>query len=248
MLQCISPHLAIDQAAFNNYIDQYQRWLYRIRFACTYHHPTTLDGVKSFLPVIPLLNPARSELDPPKRDPPHAHPEFDFSWGTGPLVDSFGSIYYLNGSHSRRPGHEDIEVYNQEENEYLWKPLRRLGQTNEYIHPIVFYRSIVHGWDKHSPLRKGWKREHRRGEDGKARFWWYMDKETEKIALPEWAILPNLPEKPDFERAWYNGCEKTKKTLEKLGAIEGYGANDFLESLDKGIDFGFDAKPQNQWP
>jgi uncharacterized protein (DUF2235 family) len=248
MLQCISPLLAIDQVAFNNQIDQYQRWLYRIRFACTYHHPNMWDGVKGFLPIIPLLNPAPSGLEAPKRDPPHPHPEFDFSWGTGPLVDSFGGIYLLNGSHPRRPGHEDVEVYDEKEDAYEWKSLRKLGRTNEYIHPIVFHRSIVHGWDKHSPLRKGWKREHRHGEDGKARFWWYMKKEDETIALPEWAILRDVPERPNFERAWYKKCEKTKRTLEKLDAMEGDGANDFLEILDRDIDFGFDDKPQSQWP
>jgi hypothetical protein len=251
MLQCISPHLTIDQTAFNNYLEQYKRWLFHIRFACTYHHPTKWDRIRAYLPkapIIPFINPAPSELDLPKRDPPHKHPEFDFGWGTDPLVDSFRGIYHLVGSHTRSPGHEDVEVYNQEEDEWSWESLRKIGQTNEYIHPIAYYRSIVRGWDKHSPLRKGWAREHRRGDDGKARFWWYMRKGEETIALPEWAILPDLPQKPNFERAWYGKCEKTKKTLDSLSKVEAYGTNDFLAILDKEIDFGFDERPQNQWP
>jgi hypothetical protein len=251
MLQCISPHLAIDHDAFNRYMDQYKRWLFRIRFACTYHHQNTWENVKSYIPgmpIIPFINPAPSDLDPPRRDPPHAHPNFDFSWGTGPLVDSFGGMYHLNGIHSRSPGHEDVETYDEEEEVYIWKPIRELGLTNEYIHPIVYHRSIIHGWDKHSPLREQWNREHRHGNDGRARFWWYRDNEKDTIALPEWAILPDSEARPNFERAWYRRCEKTKKTLDKLAEVEEYGKKDFLECLDEKIDFGFDDKPQNQWP
>lgn len=247
MLQCISPHLTIDQAAFDDYLDQYKRWLFRIRFACTYHHQTTWDNIKAYIPNVPLINPAPSELDPPKRDPPHAHVDFDFSWGTGPLVDSFGGMYHLNGTHMRVPGHEDVEVYEKDEAP-SWKPLRALGQTNEYIHPIVLHRSLVHGWDKHSPLKDGWDRKHRRGEDGKARYWWFMNDDPEKIELPEWAILPDLPRQKNFERAWYQKCEKTQRTLSKLKDVEEFGGKDFLGRLDEEIDFGFDNKPQNEWP
>ncbi|KAH7086790.1 hypothetical protein FB567DRAFT_51366 [Paraphoma chrysanthemicola] len=248
MLQCISPHLTIDQEAFNEYLNQYRRWLFRIRYACTYHHETAWDKAKSFIPNIPLINPAPSELEPPKQSPAHAHTEFDFSWGTGPLVDSFGGMYHLNGSHMRLPGHEDVETYDEEEKHYHWKPLRNVGLTNEYIHPIVLHRSLVHGWDKHSPLKDRWNREHWRGTDGKARFWWYMDGEKDKIALPEWAILPDRGDTPNFERAWYNKCEKTRKTLDALNKVKEYGDKDFLACLDAKIDFAFDERPQNEWP
>lgn len=248
MLQCIAPHLTIEKEAYHGYLDQYKRWLSRIRFACTYHHDTMWDKARSYIPAIPFIGSEPSEIDPPRRDPPHVHPEFDFSWGTGPLVDSFGGMYHLNGTHKRIPGHEGVEIYDKEEGVYNWTPLSELGRTHEYIHPIVLHRSLVHGWDKHSPLKDGWHREHRRGEDGKARYWWYMDGEKDTVALPEWAVLPDSPGKKNFERAWYNKCEKTKNTLEKLGAIKEYGPNDFLATLDKEIDFGFDNKPQNEWP
>jgi hypothetical protein len=251
MLQCISPHLTIDQEAFDGYLDQYNRWLTRIRFACTYHHQTTWENIKSYLPsipYIPLINPAPSGIEPPKRDAPHAHPELDFSWGAGPLVDSFGGMYHLNGTHTRMPGHEDAETYDAAAKEYKWSPIRALGRTNEYIHPITYHRSLVHGWDAHSPLQKGWKRKAERGADGKARFWWYMHGEEKKIELPEWAILPNLPGRPNFERQWYLKCEQSEGTRAKLSCVKEYGEKDFLEVLDEEIDFGFDNKPQNQWP
>jgi len=251
MLQCVSPHLAIDHGAYTEYLSQYNRWLQRIRYACTYHHQSTWDKATSFLPnmpQIPFINPAPSTLDLPKRDPPHAHPEFDFGWGAGALVDSFGGMYYLNGSHMRVPGHEDVEAYNENEKHYHWKPLRDLGLTNEYIHPIVHHRSIIRGWDKHSPLKEGWNRGHWRGDDGKERFWWYKDGEKDKIALPEWAILPDQHDRANFERAWYAKCEKTKKTRDALQKMKEFGEEDFLASLDQKIDFGFDNKHQNQWP
>ncbi|KAL5115303.1 hypothetical protein ACEQ8H_006816 [Pleosporales sp. CAS-2024a] len=250
MLQCISPHLAIDQTAFDNYIAQYLRWLASLRFACTYHHPKIWGRARKHLPKvphIPIIWPKGDELRPPKRDAPHAH-DLDFSWGTGPFVDSFRSVYHLAGSHKRRPGHEDVEVYNQDEDAWEWKPLRHLGATNEYIHPIALHRSIVRGWDKHNPLRKGWTREHRKDDEGNARYWWYMHEGKEVIELPEWAILPDVANKANFERAWYRRCEKSKKTIDRLSMVGSFGENDFLAVLDKEIDFGFDAKPQNQWP
>jgi hypothetical protein len=253
MLQCISPHLAIDRNAFTLYLAQYKRWLFRIRYACTYHHDSFLDKAWDLipkLPRIPFINRGSAELPRRRRDPPHAHTEFDFSWGTGPLNDSYGGIYLFNGTHMRIPGHEDVEEYDEQFKEPVWTSLRGLGDTNEYIHPIAYFRSLVRGWDPHSPLKAGWNREDWRGkQDGKVRFWWYKDGEKEKCALPEWAILPDKSgEEFNFERKWYNECEKTKKTLDKLAGVKGFGSRDFLEVLDETIDFGFDERPQNIWP
>ncbi|KAF1840427.1 uncharacterized protein K460DRAFT_297110 [Cucurbitaria berberidis CBS 394.84] len=252
MLQCISPHLTIDRAAFELYLAQYKRWLFRIRYACTYHHETWGDWAWSYvpkLPSIPIINPGPDEFTAPRRDPAHAHTDFDFSWGTGPLVDPFGGMYHLNGTHKRVPGHEDVETYDEKSKEPKWKPIRDIGQTNEYIHPIVHYRRLVRGWDTHTPLKDDWNRDHWRGKDGKDRFWWYKNGEKDKCALPEWAILPHVSDKEyNFERKWYGECEKTKKTLDALAKVEEFGQNDFLTTLDKKIEFGFDNKPQNLWP
>lgn len=227
------------------------RWLSHISYACTYHHRTLRDKAISRLPrppKVPFVRYPPSQLNPPRRDPPHAHTNFDFGWGVGPLLDSFKGMYHLLGSHTRVPGHEDVEIYDEEEKHYHWKPIRDIGETNEYIHPIVHYRSIARGWDKHSPLKDGWVRDHWRGTDGKARFWWYKEGEKDKIVLPEWAILPDQEGKPNFERAWYLKCEKSQKTVAALRKVEEYSKDDFLEALDRKIDFGFDDKPQNQWP
>lgn len=252
MLQCISPHLNIDRHAFEAYLAQYKRWLFRIRYACTYHHESWGEWAWGFVPKpphIPIIYPGPSELAPPQRDPPHVHTEFDFSWGTGPLVDSFTPMYHLNGSHTRMPGHEDVENYNEKASGYKWTPLAQLGPTNEYIHPIVYHRSLVNGWDLHSPLKNNWNRDHWRGHDGKERFWWYMDGQRDTCALPEWAILPDRPGQVyNFERKWYSECEKSEKTLSSLKKVTAFADGDFLTTLDAKIDFGFDEKPQNQWP
>lgn len=252
MLQCISPHLAIDREAFEQQIAQYKRWLFRIRYACTYHHTTLTERVMGFLPKmprIPLIHEGPDEFDPPPRDPVHAHPDFDFSWGTGALIDSYTPFYRLNGMHVRVPGHEEVEEYDKASKEPKDKWLITRGPTNEYIHPIVYMRSLVRGWDSHSPLRTGWIRDHWRGTDGKERYWWHKDGEKHLCVIPEWAILPHLSDTEyNFERYWYNECEKTKKTADALAKVEAFGTNDFLETLDKHIDFGFDSKPQNLWP
>lgn len=250
MLQCISPHLTIDHSEFMQFLDQYKRWLFRIRYACTYHHETVTDKIKSYIPNIPIINPGPTDLDPPKRDPPHAHTEFDFSWGTGPLVDSYTGLYYLNGSHTRVPGHEGAEIYNDQEREYQWQPLRSLGPTNEYIHPIVYHRSIVHGWDTYSPLQTNWIRENDTGPtDSKRRFWWHKTGEEKKLWLPEWAILSQA-QGFNFERTWYENCEKTRKTLDMLAGNKDFGpGKDFLQTLDEKIDLdAFENLPQTHWP
>jgi hypothetical protein len=71
--------------------------------------------------------------------------------------------------------------------------------------------------------------------------------DKEKFRLPEWAILPNKGDKPDFERWWYWKAEKATEALEKIKVADAKG-RDFLEVLDKEVDFGFDEKPQNEYP
>lgn len=245
MLQCISPHLTIDRNAFSLYLAQYRRWLFRIRYACTYHHESFLERAWNYipkLPKIPFISRKTDELAPPPRDPPHAHTEFDFSWGTGPLVDSYTGIYYLNGMYARQPGHEAVEKYNHAINEQKWTPLRHLGDTNEYIHPITYFRSLVRGWDSYSPLKSHWKRELCRLEkDAKTRFWWYKHGEKESCALPEWIIMPHRNDwEFNFERIWYYECQRTQMTMQRNAPNDAFVApgRAFLEDLDSRIDFG----------
>ena len=244
MLQCISPYLTIDRDAFELHIAQYKRWLFRIRYACTYHHMSLGERIWNRVPILPRIYPGSDEFAAPRQDPAHVHTAFDFSWGTGPLDDPYGGFWRFNGTHTRVPGHETVEKKAVEEE------LKTLGTTNEYIHPLVYHRKLVRGWDAHSALKDNWNRGHWRGDDDhKRRFWWYRDGEEKTNPLPEWAIMPNVSDKEyNFERKWYKECEKTKKTLEALAKESTIGPNDFLESLDKEIDFDFDDKPQNLWP
>lgn len=248
MLQAISPHLTIDRHAFELFVAQYKRWLFRIRYACTHNHPNTLQKMWSYVPKLPvpsIFGGGSKDLHLPRAAPPHEHKDFDFSWGTGPLVDSYTGMYYLNGMHVRVPGHESVEKAGK------WTKLRDLGDTNEYIHPITYFRSVVRGWEKHSPLQKPWNRKAWEGKsDGKTRFWWYMDGEQEKCALPEWAIMPDGGgDEFNFERKWYSECEKTEKTLQKLATVTEFGGGrDFLDVLDEELNFDMDNHPQRIAP
>lgn len=250
MLQVISPHLTIDRNAFSLFMAQYTRWLFRIRYACTYHHESSFEKFLKKLPKLPTFRLSSDELKPPRRDPPHEHTNFDFSWGTGPLVDSYGGFYHFLGARSRKPGHEEVEIYDAKKKVQRWTKLYELGDTNEYIHPIAHYRSLVRGWDKYSPLRRKWNRDAWRSKrDDMMRFWWYMDGEQDTCAIPEWAILPDgSGDEHNFERMWYRECEKTARSLDGGVEAEEEEEKGFLEALDAKIDFAFDERPQNVWP
>ncbi|KAL5376314.1 hypothetical protein DPSP01_010541 [Paraphaeosphaeria sporulosa] len=243
MLHCISPHLTIDQDAFKSSLGQYQRWLARIRYACTYHHTTWLDTIKSTIPNIPILNPATDPLLPPRRDPVHTHPEFDYGWGTGPIVDSYTGMYILNGSLPRVPGKLQTEVYDQKEEVATLDDISKFGETNEYIHPICEYRKIVRGKEDDSAL-KAYTRKYEAAPGGKeGRFWWYRDGKR----LPEWVIMEHGDEGVvNFERTWYEMCETNEKAKSRL--MEAGYEKDFLVALDEKVDFGVGEKPGYMYP
>ena len=245
MLQCISPYLTIDPTAFYAFTAQYQRWLARVRYACTYHHTTWLDTIKSTVPSIPFINPATDPLAPPPRDPPHTHPEFEYGWGTGPIVDSYGGMYKLAGAVPRVPGHCLTELYDQVSAETKLDDINKFGSTHEYIHPICEYRRVVRSSDAHSALKSFTRKFEATDGHAKGRFWWYRDRE--KVGLPEWVILEHGKEggvdldgcgkgEVNFERSWYEACEKKERTLQILGKA-GY-ERDFLSVVDERIDFG----------
>ncbi|KAI4647944.1 hypothetical protein J4E93_004355 [Alternaria ventricosa] len=250
MLQVISPYLTIDRHAFQLSMDQYTRWLFRLRFACTYHHQNLLQKAWNLLPKISIPGIGHDTLKPPPRSPPHSHTNFDFSWGTGPLVDSYSGIYYFIGSWQRMPGHEEVECYNEDTKAPKWTKLRDLGDTNEYIHPIAYYRHLVRGWDKHSPLKHNWNRGNwRTKEDDTARFWWYKDNEQEKGAIPEWIMMPDgSADEYNYERMWYNKCEEVAGIMDKVVGKEDFRGKGFLENLDKEIDLGVDGMPKDVAP
>jgi hypothetical protein len=250
MLQCISPHLTVDPTAFFAWSAQYQRWLARIRYACTYHHTTWLDTIKSKLPNIPLINPVPNPLAPPPRDHTHTHPEFEYGWGTGPIIDSYGGMYKLAGAVPRAPGHCQAELYDAASAEAKMDDINKFGLTHEYIHPICEYRRVVRSHEERTSALRAFTRKFE-PTDGtrKGRFWWYMDGESK--GLPEWVILEHGKYggvdldgcgkgEINFERSWYEACEKTEKTLAVLKKA-GY-ERDFLSMVDERIDFGVGEK------
>lgn len=240
MLQCIAPHLTIDQVAFHTLMAQYQRWLDRVRYACHYHHPGWVDWAKSKVPHVPFITKAEDPLAPPKRSPAHQHPEFEFGYGCGPIVDSFTAMYYLNGSVMRVPGHCSIEVWHDEEKEYILRDVNGYGRTNEYIHPVCYYRRLMRGEEKLSPLNDFVRVfEETPGKKGEGRFWW--QKKGDKNKLPEWVILEHAGEGVvNFERSWYHKCEKNAEKTAKLKQA-GF-EKDWLETLDEKNDFDVGRK------
>jgi hypothetical protein len=243
MLQCISPYLTIDQTAFHASMAQYERWLNRIRYNCTYHHDGWTDWLKSKIPNIPVINPAPTGLEEPKTDPAHTHPDFDYGWGTGPIVDSYTGIYRLAGELRRVPGQCRAELYDDKKEEYVLADINQFGETNEYIHPICHYRDIVRGPEPSSALID-FKRFYESNENGKGRFWW--QKGTAK-KLPEWAILEHEDNEVNFERTYYAKCEKTQEKMKVLKERGGYD-KDFLATLDEKIDFGIKGKKGWEYP
>ncbi|PVI08262.1 hypothetical protein DM02DRAFT_723093 [Periconia macrospinosa] len=241
MLHVISPHVTIDQSAFKTYMAQYQRWLDRVRYACTYHHSNFTDKVFSKIPTIPIINPAVDPHAPPRRDPPHPHEEFEYGWGTGPIKDSYGGMYMINGTAPRVPGACQAEIFNEKAKEYKLDDISKYGETNEYIHPICEYRKIIRGDEPNGALRNFTRKYEK--SNGKGRFWWYRNGSTKPI--PEWVILEHHEHikgagvsedgEVNFERAWYEQCEKNKKKLDVLSAA-GY-EKDFLDALDEKNDF-----------
>lgn len=244
MLQCIAPHLTIDQDAFKDSLTQYQRWLARIRYACTYHHTTITDTIKSYIPTIPFINPATDPLLPPRRDPSHTHPSFDYGWGIGPIVDSYTGLYLLNGSLPRVPGKLQTEIYDATREIAALDDISKHGETNEYIHPICEYRKIVRGKEDDSALKLFTRKHEKSTLDGKGgRFWWYRDGKR----LPEWVIFDHEDEGVvNYERTWYEMCERSEKTVGRLKEA-GY-EKDFLEMLDEKIDFGLKEQPGFVYP
>lgn len=107
-----------------------------------------------------------------------------YGWGTGELIDSFTSMYWLNGKKWRTPG------------EYGSKDGKDLGETFEFIHPVVNFRveqmkeqNRKNGKPPlYMPLSPGTKYERRRVEDaeGNVRFEYYMGNSSKPV--PEWRL------------------------------------------------------------
>jgi hypothetical protein len=138
----------------------------------------------------------------------------EIGWGTGILSDSFTVVYWANGQRRRTPGE-----YARDKGDYL-------GDTCEYIHPVVNHRVE---WFKeknakdpshpiYKPVHPKLKYERRKvvGEDGKVFF--EYDIGGCRTPLPEWQI---------------GGLD----SYERL-AIAGKSAYDYVDKLDEELGTG----------
>lgn len=254
MLQCIAPHITINQDTFVASMDQYQRWCDGVKYACTYHHETTWDKMKSLIPNFPFINnnPGPDHLSDPKRDPPHNHLDFDYGWGSGNIVDSFAGIYRLAKSVSRIPGQCKIDVYDAKRDRHEVRPISEKGHTHEYIHPICRYRDIVRGPEPGSAL-KSFTRKFIPGAGGRGLYRWFND-DGDSVGIPEWVILEHADDEFNYERYWYNQCKNQKteaaeqKLLKALETDAPGHTGDWLEGLDERVDFGVGKKEAWDYP
>lgn len=267
MLQCIAPHVDLDQAGFKFYLQQYQNWLKKLRFDCTILHPQENGGVLDTIwKTASWINPFKSEQASTagatsSGAKSHAHDKLYFGWGIGPIDDSYTKMYFANGApRPRQPGSEEMEI------EGKWLPIKGDASrptgflTNEYIHPLVQHRQETVTWTKWIkwaelarpsplPLEK-WKRKLHTEEDGRMRYWWHSN--DGEIRLPEWCVLPDTPNEINYERAWYTaalgmGKEADSEGLKAENIVRAASGKDFLARLDGEIKWKADMKPGNAW-
>lgn len=171
-------------------------------------------------------------------------------------------MYALNGTHARAPGFEKTETTDPDTKEYGWVDIKKLGESNEYIHPLVFHRKTCVGWHqwttKH-PLTE-WQRSFEGG-----RWWWHRQTDKNRQAedarwLPEWVIHKHTDAEINYERTWYTeavsmeqqfsaktNLERVKKvTLLKKPKKRVVQEVDFLEKLDGEVNFA--KVPETSWP
>ena len=270
MLQCIAPHVDLDQGGFKFYLQQYQDWLKKLRFECTVIHPQEAGIAGGFIDKIwktaSWINPFKAE-EPASFNvaspiaPPHAHDKLYFGWGIGPILDSYTKLYFANGDpRPRQPGREEMEIEGE------WSPIKGTPShptgflTNEYIHPLVQHRIETLKWAQWIkwaefarptplPLEK-WKRELRVEDDGRTRYWWRSG--DGEVQLPEWCVLPDTMNEINYERAWYTAALKMGKKVNPEGLkagdeVEAAGGGDFLARLDGEVKWRPQMRPGNTW-
>ena len=148
-----------------------------------------------------------------------------YDWGTAPMTDSYTAMYWLNGRHIRTPGRYHFKDGNLNE---------PLGETFEFIHPVVHYRkvqtAIMH--DKHlkdevivpyQPLGPKYERRPMLEADGTPYF--EYDIGGCPVPLREWMLGgPGC-----YERMAIVG-EAARKYVDELD--EAYGAGPLLKLRD----------------
>ncbi|KAJ5715298.1 uncharacterized protein N7483_012479 [Penicillium malachiteum] len=120
----------------------------------------------------------------PGPEPPFKKARF-YDWGTGEMEDSFTPMYWLNLEHIRTPGRYHFK--NGHRNEPL-------GETFEYIHPVVQYR-MEHAKDEkgnasYVPNGPKYERKLIDAHGPNPYYVWHLKYSFDKkfITLPEWEL------------------------------------------------------------
>jgi hypothetical protein len=187
MLDQIKAHLSIDERFIIKEHNARQRYLQKINqefLAWQTAETKETESLKSWIyhaakaTASAIIHPLNSGIEP-------AYKKIrEYGWGTGELIDSFTSMYWLNGKNWRTPG------------QYGFKDGKDLGETFEFIHPVVNFR-VEHMKEQrkkdskhplYKPLSPGSKYERRKVEDaeGNVRFEYYMGNSSKSI--PEWKL------------------------------------------------------------
>ncbi|KAJ5656702.1 hypothetical protein N7507_008652 [Penicillium longicatenatum] len=187
MLDQIKAHLSIDERFIIKEHNARQRYLQKINqefLAWQTAETKKTESLKSWIyhaakaTASAIIHPLNSGIEP-------AYKKIrEYGWGTGELIDSFTSMYWLNGKNWRTPG------------QYGFKDGKDLGETFEFIHPVVNFR-VEHMKEQrkkdskhplYKPLSPESKYERRKVEDaeGNVRFEYYMGNSSKSI--PEWKL------------------------------------------------------------
>ncbi|KAJ5960943.1 uncharacterized protein N7479_008093 [Penicillium vulpinum] len=138
-----------------------------------------------------------------------------YGWGTGPLKDSFTPFYYANGSKRRTPGGYD--AFDKDGN--------LLGETFEYIHPVVGFREKQ--IKDYTPIGPDVKFARRKAVDEEGCPCYVYDLGHTRKPLPEWRL---------------GGLE----SYERL-AIAGKDAYDYVNELDLYLKTGVKTPRRSVW-
>jgi hypothetical protein len=138
-----------------------------------------------------------------------------YGWGTGVLTDSFTPFYYLNGSMHRAPGRYDP----------LDKDGKPLGDTCEFIHPVVGFRERQ--LPEYTPIGHGVKFNRRKTVDEKGYPCVVYDLGNARKPLPEWRL---------------GGLDSYERLL-----ITGKAAYDYVDELDAYLKTGIKTPRRSVW-
>lgn len=144
MLDQIKPHLSIDERfileayrkrekRFVELNDAYKAWTLfeQERKAETWTKWTWRNASGA---ATALIHPFGSNGKSSLPEKPTYEGLRNYGWGVGEMKDSFTKMYWANGHHVRTPGQYALKKVGHE-----WVSL---GDTCEYIHPVVNYRAI----------------------------------------------------------------------------------------------------------